>query len=93
MPPDERAREVALQWLGRARSKLALAKQSKPAEAFWEDLCFDAQQAAEKAVKAVLVRHQIDFPKTDRARGSMAGGPTLRLRNPHAVSRESASGR
>jgi HEPN domain-containing protein len=33
---------------------------------FWEDLCFDAQQAAEKAVKALLVWHQIDFPRTHR---------------------------
>jgi len=30
----------------------------------YEDLCFDAQQAAEKAIKAVLVSRQIDFPKT-----------------------------
>jgi HEPN domain-containing protein len=33
---------------------LALAKQPKPREAFWDDLCFDAQQAAEKSIKAVL---------------------------------------
>ncbi|HLF95302.1 MAG TPA: HEPN domain-containing protein, partial [Planctomycetota bacterium] len=34
------------------------------AEGFWEDLCFDAQQAAEKAVKAVLVLQGVDFPRT-----------------------------
>jgi HEPN domain-containing protein len=27
-------------------------------------MCFDAQQAAEKAVKAVLVLHEIEFPRT-----------------------------
>ena len=51
-------------WLRRARSNLALARQPKPPEALWEDLCFDAQQAAEKAVKGVLVSRGIDFPKT-----------------------------
>ena len=30
----------------------------------FEDFCFEAQQAAEKAIKAVLVHHQIEFPKT-----------------------------
>jgi HEPN domain-containing protein len=30
----------------------------------YEDLCFDAQQAAEKALKAVLVQCQVAFPKT-----------------------------
>jgi HEPN domain-containing protein len=30
-----------------------LAKQTKPEAAFWEDLCFHAQQAAERAIKAV----------------------------------------
>lgn len=55
---------TAQQWLSRAKGNLARAKQAKPAEAFWEDLCFDAQQAVEKAVKAVLAFHRIDFPKT-----------------------------
>lgn len=30
----------------------------------YEDLCFGAQQAAEKAVKAVLVDRKVPFPKT-----------------------------
>jgi HEPN domain-containing protein len=38
------------EWLNRARSNLALAK-SDTAGAFLEDLCFDAQQAAEKPSK------------------------------------------
>lgn len=66
MPPESRAREVATEWLLHARSNLARAKQPRPSEVLWEDLCFDAQQAAEKAVKAVLVFHQIDFPRTHR---------------------------
>jgi len=69
MPPEGRAREVAKEWLRRARSNLALARQPKPPEAFWEDLCFHAEQAAEKAVKAVLVLHQIDHPRTHELAG------------------------
>ena len=29
-----------------------------------EDLCFDAQQAAEKAIKAVMMSQEIEFPYT-----------------------------
>jgi HEPN domain-containing protein len=64
MPPEARETGTSREWLRRAKGNLALAKQRKPREAFWEDLCFQAQQAAEKAVKAVLRFHQIDFPKT-----------------------------
>ena len=51
-------------WLRHARSNLLRAKQAKPTGVLWEHLCFDAQQAAEKAIKAVLVLHGIAFPKT-----------------------------
>jgi HEPN domain-containing protein len=47
-----------------ARSNLARARAPKPAEVLWEDLCFDAEQAAEKAVKALLLHKGIEFPKT-----------------------------
>lgn len=30
----------------------------------YEDLCFNAQQAAEKAIKAVCLARDLDFPKT-----------------------------
>lgn len=56
------------EWLRRAKSNLARAKQPKPDEALWEDLCFDAQQAVEKAFKAILVLRGIDFPKTHNIR-------------------------
>ncbi len=64
MPREDEAAHAAEEWMRRARSNLALARQKKPADAVWEDLCFDAQQAAEKALKAVLVRFNVDFPKT-----------------------------
>ncbi len=57
MPPEESSVGTPQEWLRRAKSNLARAKQPKPDEAIWEDLCFDAQQAAERAVKAVL-RHR-----------------------------------
>jgi HEPN domain-containing protein len=51
------------EWLNRARSNLALAK-SNTVGAFLEDLCFEAQQAAEKAVKAVFVYRGLAFSYT-----------------------------
>lgn len=68
MPPKKNTFGTAQEWLRRAKGNLARAKQPKPKEAFWDDLCFDAQQAAEKSIKAVLVHRQIDFPKTHNIR-------------------------
>lgn len=31
-------------------------------DSYLEDLCFDAQQAAEKAIKALMIKRGIDFP-------------------------------
>ena len=57
-PPDD-----PREWLNRARSNLAMAKME--AEGIYlEDLCFNAQQAAEKAIKAVFIKRQIEFPYT-----------------------------
>lgn len=49
------------EWLRRARSNLAHAHQVDQ-EVCLEDLCFDAQQCAEKAVKAVFVFRGERFP-------------------------------
>jgi HEPN domain-containing protein len=64
MPPEEASVGTAQAWLRRAKSNLALARQPKPDETVWEDLCFDAEQAVERAFKAVLVFRGIDFPRT-----------------------------
>jgi len=53
MSPDRATPGSAADWLARARGSLALAKQSHSQEVFLEDQCFLAQQAAEKAIKAV----------------------------------------
>lgn len=55
-PPDD-----PREWLNRARSNLLLAK-SKKDGVYLEDLCFGAQQAAEKAVKALLIHRGVEFP-------------------------------
>ena len=54
-----------LAWLARARSNLKRASVgSDDPEVFLEDLCFDAQQAAEKALKALCIHYELEFPKT-----------------------------
>lgn len=49
------------EWLRRAKSNLALARVQKTKDICWEDLCFETQQAAEKAIKAVLIHNMIQF--------------------------------
>ena len=51
-------------WLARSKGSLALAKQPKPKDAFWEDLCFQAQQAVEKAIKALYQHGGLHFRYT-----------------------------
>ncbi len=53
MPPESGTPGSPSDWLRRARADLALAKAPLPSGALYEDLCFHAQQAAEKAIKAV----------------------------------------
>lgn len=53
------------EWLRRARSNLKIAERGRRLkDVLLEDLCFNAQQAAEKALKAVCIARGIDFPKT-----------------------------
>lgn len=58
LPPDD-----PREWLNRARSNLTRAK-SQLSGVYLEDLCFDAQQAAEKAIKALLIHLGMRFPYT-----------------------------
>ena len=55
-PPDD-----PREWLNRARSSLIQAQMLQPG-VYVEDLCFNAQQAAEKAIKALLIRRGVAFP-------------------------------
>lgn len=58
LPPDD-----PQTWLRRARSNLIHGRHRLPG-VYLEDLCFDAQQAAEKAVKALLIHLGVRFPYT-----------------------------
>ena len=51
-------------WLEDAQADLAIARIPLPRGAKYEQLCFHAQQAAEKAMKAVLLKRGVDFPFT-----------------------------
>ena len=53
-----------LAWLARAKSNLAIAANPTAPEIYLEDLCFEAQQAAEKALKALLIARGVPFPRT-----------------------------
>jgi HEPN domain-containing protein len=49
------------EWLKRAKSNLAIARRPRTDEIYREDLCFEIQQAAEKALKAVMLAKGIRF--------------------------------
>lgn len=55
-------------WLRHAHSDLELAREKPSPKVLFEDLCFHAQQAAEKALKAVLIAQEISFPRTHNIR-------------------------
>ena len=58
---EARAADDPHEWLKRAQSNLAMAAHRGDG-IFLEDLCFEAQQAAEKAIKAVMVAGGVEFP-------------------------------
>ncbi len=52
-----------MEWLRRARSNLNQARAGSEVEGVYlEDLCFSAQQAAEKAIKGLCVARGLAFP-------------------------------
>lgn len=51
-------------WMRYAKVDLDFAKIVLTERGLYEPLCFHAQQAAEKAIKAVLIQFQVDFPPT-----------------------------
>ncbi len=68
MLPEEASPGSPDAWLRHAQSDLELARISPPTDVLLEGLCFHAQQAAEKALKAVLVAQGLSFPKTHSIR-------------------------
>jgi HEPN domain-containing protein len=66
--PETALRELVLQWLEKAAADFGAAEQLRAQSGrFREIIAFHCQQAAEKYLKALLVRHQIEFPKTHEA--------------------------
>ena len=59
MPPEKHNAGSPSDWLRHARSDLAIAGTRKSRRVLYEHQCFHAQQAAEKAIKALLVAHDI----------------------------------
>jgi len=58
-------RRFVIEWLRRAKSNLERAKLGKTSpEILYEDLCFDCQQSTEKALKALLISMDKEFPRT-----------------------------
>lgn len=64
MPHDNITPGSAEDWLRHAKSDLAVASQSRTPDVLLETLCFHAQQAVEKSIKAVLLYNGIKFPYT-----------------------------
>jgi len=80
--PHERRETVSPGgWLRHARSDIRLARLALKEEILPEQICFHAQQAAEKALKAVLLHKKVDFPFThdleELVEVSLNGGITV----------------
>jgi len=61
--PPKRSPDDPAEWLKRAKSSLIQAK-TKADGIYLEDLCFNAHQAVEKSLKALLLKLGTTFPFT-----------------------------
>ena len=81
-PPERFPPDDPREWINRARSDLTQAKNEVPG-VYLENLCFNAQQAAEKSIKAVMIARNIEFsaatasPVVDGLLNSHSPQPTL----------------
>ena len=66
MGPEDARLHDARAWLSKAELDLRAAAHeiSAPEEGLWGDVMFHSQQAAEKAMKALLAWHDVPFRKT-----------------------------
>jgi len=76
-PPDRVVQKFIDEWLRKADLDIRLAEFLLAENTtFWDAIAFHCQQAAEKYLKAFLVSHQIEIPKTHNIRellGIVAG--------------------
>ncbi len=68
MPPERGDLNDPGVWIDFAKSDLALARVGRTPGVRLGALCYHCQQAAEKALKAVLLRHHVEFPPTHNLR-------------------------
>ena len=64
MPGETSDLGVPQDWLRSARSDLTLARTEKRRYVLYQHLCFHAQQAAEKSLKALLLACGMTVPRT-----------------------------
>jgi len=82
-PHEVPHRGSAEDWLQHAGSDLCLAQvRSDHKGILLETLCFHAQQAAEKALKAVLLSANVEFPRTHSIRTLVESLPDGVYRDP-----------
>jgi HEPN domain-containing protein len=62
--PSQAIHKLVCDWLRLAKADLAIAQMVNDERIAAEILVFHAQQAIEKALKALLVQRQVEFPKT-----------------------------
>ena len=63
-PPEQIRQDLTRQWVEKAEKDYDTSGHLlSAAGAYFEAAAFHAQQAAEKYLKALLVWHQIEFPK------------------------------
>lgn len=72
MKGNKRSPDNPAEWIIRAKSSLALSSIKTPG-VLYEDLCFQVQQAAEKALKAVFVNRKIPYPYTHDINALLSG--------------------
>jgi HEPN domain-containing protein len=69
MANDKEIDILVSQWINIAERDLLAAQQSlQAAQILTEVVCFQCQQAAEKFLKAFLLKNQLEFPKTHSIR-------------------------
>lgn len=58
-------KDFAIEWLKRAEGSFLKAKKGKTSrKEYYEDYCYDCQQTAEKALKAILIFHNTPYERT-----------------------------
>jgi len=63
-PPEDEIRLLVAERVKKADLDLKTAVRLSAESEFRDVVCFHSQQAVEKYLKALLTRHQIEFPKT-----------------------------